>query len=203
MDRRNFIVAGLAGLALSRAPSSVAAEAWVQSVNDYLNSVKSAIAPFTQEDSNGKSSSGRFYLQKPGKFRFESDDKNYPLTVADGTSIAVFDNKSNKGPQIYPIGMTPVSLISKSNVDLTQSKFITNITKDGGDALITMADPERPNYGSITVRVRLKDPRIKGWVATSQAGETTKVTFPEFHTGVQMNPDLFSIVKIRNARESK
>ncbi len=200
MDRRNFIVAGLAGLAFSRASSSVAAEAWVQSINNYMNSVKSAFAPFSQVDASGKSASGRFYLQKPGKMRFEYDQKDFPLTVSDGTSIAIFDNKSNTGPQIYPQNMTPVSLISKSNVDLTRSKFVTKIAKQGNEALITMADPAHPNYGSITVRYSISNPTIKGWQAVDQSGNRTTVTLQSFNTDVAMNPSLFNIVKIKNSR---
>lgn len=200
MERRHFLLTGAAGLIFAKATASVAAEPWVADMNTYLNSVKTAFAPFSQVDASGRKASGRFYLQKPGKMRFEYDQKEFPLTVTDGTAIAIFDPKSNAGPQTYPQNTTPVSLISKSNIDLMNTKFVTRMEKNGNEGLITMVDPARPKVGSLILRVDLKNPTIKGWQAIDQAGNKTTVTFPEFHTGVAMNPSLFDIVKIKNSK---
>lgn len=200
MDRRNFIVAGAAGLIFSKATVSVATEPWVQSINNYLNSVQTAFAPFTQVDPNGQQATGRFYLQKPGKMRFEYDSDQFPLTVSDGTAIAIFDPRSNDGPQTYPQNSTPVSLISRSDVDLMSNRFVTRIEKNGDDGLITLVDPGRAQYGSLILRVGISNPTVKGWQAIDQAGGRTTVTMSQFNVGVAMNSNLFNIVQIRNSR---
>ncbi len=200
MERRNFIAAGIASLVIARAPASVAVEPWVQDVNSYLSSVKSAFGPFSQVDANGAKASGRFFMLKPGKMRFEYDQKDYPMMVADGSFIAIFDPKSNSGSQTYPQTQSPLSLLSRNDINLMDSRFVRKLTKKGNEALITMSDPDHPNYGSLVVRVAISNPRILGWQSIDQKGGKTTVTMQEFHTDLAMNPDLFNIVKVKNSR---
>src|SRR5690554_5782401 len=59
----------------------------IQRVEDYLNSIKTLDARFQQVDSNNKRASGRIYIQKPGKLRFEYDPPTPVLIVANGRHL--------------------------------------------------------------------------------------------------------------------
>ena len=73
MDRRFFIAALGAVSVLSFGGSANAQNAVVDELNTYLNSLQSVTARFTQESADGSTATGLFYLQKPGKMRFEYD----------------------------------------------------------------------------------------------------------------------------------
>lgn len=193
MERRNFLLTATAGLFMSQATGLFAAEAWVTELNTYMNSIKTAFAPFSETGPSGKKASGKFYLQKPGKMRFEYDQKDRAMVIADGTTIAILDPKSNSQNQKYPQNQTPVSMISKANVDLMSSPFIKKLEKNGNEALITMVDPKRPNIGTLIVRVDMASRTIKGWQSIDQSGGKTTISFPEFHEGVAMNAGWFNI----------
>ena len=60
----------------------------LQRVEDYLNSISTLNARFQQVDSNNKRASGRIYIQKPGKLRFEYDPPTPVLIVANGRHLA-------------------------------------------------------------------------------------------------------------------
>lgn len=190
-----------ASTACAVAAPSLSAEAWIENLNRYFNSVKTAFAPFTQTNPNGSKVSGRFYLSKPGKMRFEYDDPKQPLLVADGSILAIFDPKTNLGPSKYPQINNPLTLLAKSNLDLTSTKFVRRIERgaSSNEALITIADPAKAQYGSLILRVNMKENAIKGWQAIDKGGNRTTIALNAFHAGVAMNPDLFNILKIQRS----
>lgn len=198
MDRRNFLYLTTAIIGSSLCTGAFAAEAWIENLNSAFNSVRTAYAPFVQTNPNGARIKGRFYMYKPGKMRFEYDDKRYPLTVADGKILAIFDQKSRLGPQKYPQGSTPVSLLARTDISLTDSQFVRKINQNAsnGEALITLADPKNPQYGQIIIRYSTRDNQLKGWESIDRSGARTQVELESWNTGLELNPALFDIVKI-------
>ena len=57
---------------------------WAGKVSAYLSSVQNLSGNFVQVGPDGKRTTGDFYIQKPGKVRFEYDDPNPIALVADG-----------------------------------------------------------------------------------------------------------------------
>ena len=59
-------------------------DAAVQRINDYFNNLNSIQGSFEQVDSNNKHTNGRFYVQRPGKLRFDYAPPSTLRLVADG-----------------------------------------------------------------------------------------------------------------------
>ena len=68
-------------------------DAAVQRINDYFNNLNSIQGNFEQIDSNNKRTSGRFYVQRPGKLRFDYAPPSTLRLVADGHFLAIEDFK--------------------------------------------------------------------------------------------------------------
>ena len=66
-------------------------DAAVQRINDYFNNLNSIQGNFEQIDSNNKRTSGRFYVQRPGKLRFDYAPPSTLRLVADGHFLAIED----------------------------------------------------------------------------------------------------------------
>src|ERR1700761_5169524 len=89
-------------------------------VDKYLSGVTSWSADFAQtiDDGHGKvvrSASGRLYLQKPGKFRWDYTEPSEQLILADGKQIWFYDKdlqQANVRDMDVSLESTPAVLLS-------------------------------------------------------------------------------------------
>jgi len=202
MNRRFFISAIGAASLVSFGKVASAQNAVVDELNAYLNSLSSAQARFTQESADGSVATGTFYLQKPGKMRFEYDAPSPALLVADGQVLAVFDRKSNRGPQRYPQSSTPLSLLTRSNIDIRRSKFVQKLEAGSTQIHLTMFDPSEPGNGTIKMIFDRNPMALVEWIVVDGSGLTSVVRLGQLSTNLSLNSALFSIPKTIRALEN-
>ena len=65
----------------------IVAKAQAARVSSYLSSLQTLVGNFVQVGPDGSKTKGDFYIQKPGKMRFEYDDPNPIAIVADGQTL--------------------------------------------------------------------------------------------------------------------
>lgn len=183
----------------ARANLSEADMAAVRSVQNYFNRIAAAEGRFTQKNPNGSASRGRYYLQRPGKFRFEYEGSN-ALVLSDGGRVAVFDAKSNTGPQIYPLGTTPLRLLVASRVDLTEPGVATAVDNDGTFTSVTLQDPRRPRDGSITLTFQNVPPTLVRWAVRERSGRVTTVAVESITLRDSLRTSLFNIRRAEDER---
>ena len=63
----------------------------VERINAYFNNITNLQGSFEQVDATNKQSSGRFYVQRPGKIRFDYAPPSALRIVADGSHLAIED----------------------------------------------------------------------------------------------------------------
>ena len=76
-------------------------------MSSYLSSLQTLVGNFVQVGPDGSKTKGDFYIQKPGKVRFEYDAPTPIAIIADGSSLAVRDRKLAT-QDIYPLSQTPL-----------------------------------------------------------------------------------------------
>ncbi len=203
MNRRFFIAAfGAASLVLSGGIASAQNDV-VDELNTYLNSLISATAPFTQESADGSTATGTFYLQKPGKMRFEYDAPSPALLVADGQALAVFDKKSNRGPQRYPQSSTPLSLLTRPDIDIRRSKFVQLLEAGDTQMHLTLFDPDEPGIGSLKMIFDRNPMALVEWIIVDGSGLESVVKLGDLTTNISLDSALFSIPKTILALENE
>src|SRR5690606_20051294 len=74
----------------------------------YLQNLTSAQGDFVETGPGGQRRSGKFYLQRPGKMRFEYTSPAGLLVVSDGSNVKRYDPRLNVFRQV-PLGQTPLS----------------------------------------------------------------------------------------------
>src|SRR4030081_2430835 len=97
-------------------------------VSSYLSSLQTLVGNFVQVGPDGSKTKGDFYIQKPGKLRFEYDSSPIAI-VADGSSLAVRDNKLAT-QDIYPLSQTPLRFLLSDRIDLLRDTNVVNVTAD-------------------------------------------------------------------------
>ena len=162
-------------------------------VSDYLNDLKTAEAKFTQISDDGSVSTGRVFIKRPGKVRFEYDPPEQAMVLASANTVAIFDGRSNQPPETYPLGRTPLSVILAKTVDLSRANMVVAHDYDGTATVVTAQDPEHPDYGSIEMVFTGAPVELRQWVINDNSGGRTTVILGEMHTGMSLKNSLFNI----------
>ncbi|MGH1355655.1 MAG: LolA family protein [Thalassovita sp.] len=183
----------LAPVLVALAGPAFAEELSLNRISDYLNSFRSLAGNFTQVNDDGSISTGRIFIKRPGKARFEYAPPNQALVMAGQKSVAIFDPKGNTGPEVYPLNQTPLSVILRENVDLVGSDMVVGHTSDGTTTTVTAMDPENAEYGNIQLVFTDNPVQLRQWIINDQAGSATTVVLGEMSFDTNLRFRLFDI----------
>lgn len=191
MNRRAFLAA-MAAVPLLPLPGA-AQGVNVAPINTYLNRLRSATGRFRQVNPNGSAQTGTFFLQKPGRIRFEYDRPAGSMVIADGINVAVFDPKSTRVSSRYPLSRTPLSLLLRENLSLAEPGLVLGATRDERGVHITVVDPRAPQDGRMVMTFGENPVVLREWVITTSQGQRTQVSLTELSAGVALERSLFNI----------
>jgi len=192
MKRRSFI-AWTAAVVLTATPAA-AQELSLDQVSAYLNGLQTAQGGFTQINADGTLSTGQIFIKRPGRIRFEYNAPDNSLVMAGGGQVAIFDPRSNNGPDRYPLNQTPLKVILERNVDLAQARMVTGHTSDGTTTTVTAQDPAHPQYGNIQMVFTANPIELRQWIVTDDVGSQTTVILNDLVRGGRISDIKFNIV---------
>ena len=109
-------------------------------VSAYLSSVRQLHGNFVQVGPDGGKSEGEFYLQKPGKVRFDYNPPSPIELIADGSSVVVRDRKLAT-QDLYPLSQTPLRFLLADRIDLMRDTNLIGVYAD--DVFVTVVIEER------------------------------------------------------------
>ena len=190
MNRRTALLAPFALLLPLPAMAEIIP---LSALSDYLNGLTTVETDFTQVNSDGTISTGKIFIQRPGRVRFEYAPPDRSLVIAGAGQVGIFDAKSNQPPERYPLKQTPLNLILAENVNLDQAEMVIGHREDGTSTRVLAQDPEYPEYGTIEL-VFTSDPvELRQWVITDDLGSQTTVILGELTKAGDLKPSLFDI----------
>lgn len=175
------------------APDGRAQRATIDRVSAYYNSVQSLTGTFTQVDPDGTKRTGQFYMQKPGRVRFEYDPPSPIELIANGQSVAVRDRTLNT-QDITPLGQTPLRFLLAEHVDLASDPHVAGIYQD--DQFISVVMQENvPMVGTYRLLIMFdaKDYTLRQWIVTDPQGYDTQVSISNLKPNGRPDPKLFVI----------
>lgn len=197
MTRRRFLETSILALAAFGATGlhSLARAEIVPlgELSRYLNSLTTLEADFTQINADGTIATGKLYIRRPGRVRFEYAPPDRSLVMAGGGQVAIFDAKSNQPPEQYPLSRTPLSIILDENVDLSRARMVVGHTEDGTATRVRAQDPDHPEYGSIELVFTGGPTELRQWVIRDDLGSETTVILGEMKKGADLASSLFNI----------
>ena len=202
VSRRAFALSALTlpavGLALPAvAQTASASEADDQAVlaraQSYFQNLSAAQGRFVETGPNGQRRSGQFYIQRPGKMRFEYTEPAGLLVVSDGYNVKRYDPRLNVFRQV-PLGQTPLSTFLARNVRLDQGVRIDRITRmQSGAFALTVRDARRPNDGSVILAFAGNPLRLQEWTITDPQGARTRTQLVSLEPASNLNRRLFEL----------
>ena len=169
-----------------------AQEKAVQRINAYFNGITNLQGSFEQVDSYNKRSTGRFYVQRPGKIRFDYAPPSGLRIVADGRFLAIEDSDL-KTVEKYPIQSTPFKLLLSEAVDLGRDARIVGVESQTGTLAITLEDKSGDAAGTIKLVFESgSELALKEWMITDAQGLSTRVTVNDVVSGRKVAADFFT-----------
>jgi outer membrane lipoprotein-sorting protein len=162
-------------------------------VSSYLSSLSTLVGNFVQVGPDGSKTKGDFYIQKPGKVRFEYDAPSPIEIIADGSSVAVRDRKLAT-QDIYPLSQTPLRYLLSDRIDLMKDTNVVTVTAD--DLYISVTIEEKQTLigtSRLMLMIGAKDGQLKQWTVTDPQGYDTTVAVYNLDTTKKVDPGLFKI----------
>ena len=162
-------------------------------VSAYLSGVRQLQGKFVQVGPDGSKSEGEFYLQKPGKVRFDYNPPNPIEMIADGQSVVVRDRKLAT-QDLYPLSQTPLRYLLSDRIDLMKDTNVVSVTAD--DLFISVTIEEKQalvGTSRLLLMLGAKDGQLKQWTVTDPQGYDTTVAVYNLDARTQPDPNMFRI----------
>ena len=165
----------------------------LERVTKFFNSTATLVGKFHQIGPDGSKTEGTFFMQRPGRVRFQYEEPSPIELISDGSSIAV-RNRTLATQDVYPLSQTPLRFLLAEKIDLLRESSITNVFQD--DLFVTIVIEEKSQVAG-THRLRMlfgaKDNQLKQWTITDPQGFDTTVSVYDLDAKTRPDPALFRI----------
>jgi outer membrane lipoprotein-sorting protein len=192
---RRAILAGAAAFALFAAmpaPQAAAEKAVVaQKIADHFSSVKTMQGEFVQFGPRGEQTGGKFFLERPGKIRFNYEKPSPMRVISDGRSV-VIGNMKLRTWDIYPLSKTPLALLLDDRIDL-KSKMVRDVREEPDLITIKLGDKSVFADSTITMMFDPNTYDLRQWTITDNQGKDTSVMIFNTQAGVKFDKSVFTI----------
>ncbi|HEY2531508.1 MAG TPA: outer membrane lipoprotein carrier protein LolA [Xanthobacteraceae bacterium] len=172
--------------------------ALLQKISAYLSSVQTMVGNFVQIGPDGRRTEGTFYLQKPGRVRFDYNPPSPIDIIADGSSVVVRD-RNLATQDLYPLSQTPLRYLLADHIDLLRDTDVVSVSSD--DTFVTVVIQEKQlvvGTSRLMIMFDAKDLQLKQWTVTDPQGLDTTVAVYNLDSTKKPDPNLFVINYQRN-----
>lgn len=177
--------------------AAAATAAPVDALDGFLSRVKTLTADFEQEviDEHGnvsQRSEGRFYLARPGRFRWEYRKPYRQWVIADGSKVWFYDpdlEQVTVRPLDEALGSVPALLLS-GQVRLQERFRVAGQGSEGGRAWMELR-PRSENDVFRRLRVELQRGVLQSMELADNFGQLTRIRFHRLEINPRLDPELF------------
>jgi len=177
-----FIPLFISGVAWAKDPRVIQAENWLQNL-------KTATANFEQKGYDGRIAKGRFFINRPGKLRFEYTTSK-DLVVADNVLIHFYDAEQNQSSS-SPIGLTLADFLLRKNTRLDGDLTVTNVRTKNGIVSMAVAQAADQSAGQLILNFTENPFQLHSWIVLDAQGLQTEVRLSNLETGMDLPYGLF------------
>lgn len=165
----------------------------VKKVSQYFNNLQNLKGSFVQTGADRKVMRGKFFMKRPGRFRFEYARPSLQVIISDGEYLAIQDHDLNNEDRIA-LDQTPFRMLLRKDVDLLRDARIAEV-QDADDLIVLSLQDKNPDAaGRIKLFLSTKpELEIKEWVTTDAQGLDTRVEVGALDRSQEIDPSVFKI----------
>jgi len=177
-------------------PANVRAD--LARIDASMNATSTFQGDFTQVAPDGAVSTGKIWLSRPGKVRFEYNAPNPMLIVSDGVTLVQNDRQLETFDRV-PLSATPLNYFLKENINLANDTEVTALQKLPGQWIVTARDGSGQQDGAITLVFDSETLALQTWIIADDFGGATRVQLANLQYNGRIDPRLF-ILRENNRR---
>ena len=159
-------------------------------INDYLNEIKTLRADFLQVATNGEVASGKLYISRPGKIRFEYKPPSPILIISDGTFLIYID-KHLEGMTHFFLSNSPINFLVKKSIRITDDAEIISFSQKANVIRLKLSKLNQIDKGTITLNFTNQPFNLRKWVVADSQGVKTTIILNNMEKNITLNPKLF------------
>lgn len=191
--RRLLVLAAtlpLLGLGDARAALPPADRETVGRIEAWLQGVTTMRARFTQLAPDGRMSTGRVWLHRPGRLRFDYDPPSRVQLIATDWRL-IFVDWAAKQVNVLPLSQTPLAFLLEEEVRLSGELEVRAVQRRAGEIALEVVRAKEPDQGRVVMVFGERPIELRRWSVTDPQGLTTTVLIEEPEYGVPLDPALF------------
>ncbi|MDJ0612567.1 MAG: outer membrane lipoprotein carrier protein LolA [Rhizobiaceae bacterium] len=191
---RSFLFgAALLGAVIGSAFPAIANEKdrAVQEISNHFASVPTMTGEFIQFGPTGEQTGGKFFIQRPGKIRFEYEDPSPLMVVSNGKTLGV-RNKKLKTWQYIPLRKTPLSLLLSKEIKITD-KSVRSVDARDDVTRVVMGDKNLFGDSEITLLFDPNSYDLRQWTIRDNQGKETSVMIFNVEKNVDISRKMFQL----------
>jgi outer membrane lipoprotein-sorting protein len=168
----------------------------VQKVSAYFNRVTALKGAFTQTSASGARQRGKFYVQRPGRFRFDFARPSRLVIVSDGRQVAIQDHDL-KTDDRWDLDQTPFGALLQQDVNLLRDARFFEVQESDDTIVISFEDKSQSVSGPLKI-VLAKQPalELRKWITKDLQGRDTLIELSDMATVDDFEPGLFKPASI-------
>ena len=171
----------------------------IQRIELYLSNLTTITSEFTQVAPDGSLTNGKFFLQRPGKMRWQYNPPTPVLMVANGKELVFYDYELEQVSYI-PLDGSLISFLGRDKITFGGDVGITRFSNEAAMIRIEVAQKAKPTEGRLMLEFSDKPLALKSMVVTDATGQVTTVALQNAQFGSQIDPKLFVFKDPRKPR---
>lgn len=184
MERRSAIglifgfgLFGFSTLANAENLQGAQLQSTIARANSAINSLSRLQGRFIQTNPNNSTSTGQFWLSRPGKMRFQYEAPNPLLVVSDGSDVIIRDTRL-RTTERYPLRSTPLYFLLKQSLNLSNEVNVVSGENSNGKTILVIRDRRREAQGELRV-VFSANMELEEWAIKDRQNRITRVQLVE------------------------
>ena len=164
----------------------------ITKIQTYLNSITTMEGDFLQIGPYGGKSNGKFYIQRPGKIRFNYNPPANLYITSDGSSVAVVDTKI-RNQDIWPLGQTPLRYLISDSINVLEDANVLQVEFNENLAILVIEESAVIGKSKLAIFFDLSTMELRQWTITDPQGLDTLVSIFNLKKGEPIDPEKFVI----------
>jgi outer membrane lipoprotein-sorting protein len=182
---------GISGIALDEKQTEL-----VKIVSGYFGTLNGLKGAFVQTGADKKKLKGKFFVKRPGKFRFDYALPSKQIIISDGEYLAIQDLDLNNEDRVA-LDQTPFRLLLRKDVDLIRDARIIEVQEADDLIVLGLQDKSPDTPGKIKIFLATKPAlELKEWVTTDAQGLDTRVEVTDATKTDEIDANLFQIQQL-------
>ena len=194
------IVLSAAALAPARAWAVVDHET-IDKLSTHFAAVPTMSGEFVQFGPKGEQTGGKFYIERPGRIRFNYEKPASIEVISNGKTVAVHNSKL-KTWDFYPLDKTPLKLLLDNRISV-DDKTIRSVVAEADLTTVVMGDNQIFGDAEITLMFDPQSFDLRQWTIRDAKGAETSVMVFNVQKNVELPRRLFEFDELAIRRQQQ